>query len=109
MSLDVGLYAQVTSEVDVLNLNVTHNLVPMAELAGLYEVMWRPELVGATKGYHAIPHLIAGIAKLRKYPKAFRALNPENGWGKYEDLLAAAERMLAACERHPDGRLEVSR
>lgn len=109
MSLDVSLYATVTRRVDVLDLNVTHNLNTMAAAAGLYQVMWRPEEISVVTGRDAIPHLRQGLARLRAEPGRFKMLNPANGWGRYENLVEAAMSMLEACEKHPDGRLEVSR
>lgn len=89
--------------------NITHNLVSMASEAGLYEAMWRPEEIGASKAADVIPHLTVGISVLKANPDHFRTFNPANGWGHYEGLLETAEKYLAACVSNPDAVIHISR
>jgi hypothetical protein len=107
MSLDVFLTA--TREVEVHSDNITHNLGLMAEEAGIYEHLWRPEEIGITTAQQLIEPLSKGLALLKSDPERFRALNPENGWGSYDGLVAFVQRYLAACEIDPDAKVEVSR
>lgn len=122
----------------VFQANITHNLNGMAAAAGIYEAVWRPAEMDPTraarireqeqaKNYHgpggayaiereAVIHardliepLRAGLALLRSDPARFIAMNPENGWGSYDTFVPWVERYLAACERYPDARVEVSR
>jgi len=99
------------SETDcVYRANITHNLNTMADHAGgLYEHLWRPDECGVTRAGQLIEPLRKGLARLRVDPDYFRKFNPENGWGKYEQLVAFVANYLAACEEFPDAVVEVSR
>ena len=104
MSLDVWL----TKKVSVYEWNITHNLVPMAEKAGIYEVLWHPETLGYTKAKHLIPRLTEGLAALKRDPESLRPFEPENGWGCYDDLVRFVESYLAACQSEPEAKIKVS-
>ena len=52
MSLDV--YLMEMRPVEVFERNITHNLARMADAAGLYTPLWRPELLQATKASELI-------------------------------------------------------
>lgn len=107
MSLDVYLSAPVVTS--VYDANITHNLNTMAEEAGLYGCIWRPEESGITKAEQLIEPLEKGLALLRSEPERFRRLNPKNGWGSYEGLVKFVEDYLAACRENPQADVEVSR
>lgn len=107
MSLAVSLIA--TKPTRIYTANITHNLVPMAAAAGLYEALWRPEKIGVAKALDLVPLLEAGLSKLRDAPDEFRKHNPSNGWGNYENLLTFVSEYLAACQANPDANIEVSR
>lgn len=89
--------------------NITHNLNKMAEAAGLYEYLWRPEEIGVAKAEQLIGPLTTGLALLRQSPDKFKPLNPANGWGSYETLVRFVQKYLTACEEHPDADISVSR
>lgn len=89
--------------------NITHNLAHMAEAAGLYAAMWRPDEQGWKKAAQIIEPLAAGIAKLESDPERFRKMNPANGWGSYEGLLKAARDYLVACREFPDADIKIWR
>lgn len=42
-------------------------------------------------------------------PDKFKKLNPANGWGDYDGLLAFVAAYLEACMEHPDATVRVSR
>ena len=107
MSLDVSLTAMRDSE--VFEYNITHNLNKMADEAGIYKHLWRPDELGITKASELIEPLRAGLALLRSDPARFEKFNAENGWGKYENLVAFVERYMKACEENPDATVRVSR
>jgi hypothetical protein len=107
MSLD--FYLEEMQPVAVFDANITHNLNTMADEAGIYQALWRPEEIGATVGRDLIPVLQAGLARLVAHPKRFKAFNPENGWGSYAGLVKFARSVLAACEDNPDATIRVSR
>lgn len=86
----------------VWHRNITHNLGRMAEAAGLYHALWRPEEIGATHAHMLVGRLEEGIRKLTSDPDRFTPLNPANGWGTYEQLVDFTRSFLAACNAHPD-------
>lgn len=94
---------------DVYWRNITHNLGRMADAAGLYAPMWRPDEHGWTHARDLIEPLRDGLAALQADPDRFKAFNPENGWGDYDGLLDFATSYLAACMKWPDAEVRVSR
>ena len=89
--------------------NITHNLGNMAEEAGIYKVLWRPDENGIVKAGQLVEPLSAGLALLKSDPKRFERFNDPNGWGLYENFVPFVENYLKACERHPDATVVVSR
>lgn len=106
MSLDVNL---ISGKQCVYNANITHNLNTMAEEAGIYQALWRPEEIGADVASDIIEVLTVGLAKMKAEPERFENLNADNGWGKYSDFLPWVEKYLNACIENPDSRIEVYR
>ena len=107
MSLDV--YLSVVQPVEIYEANITHNLGGMAKAAELYTVLWRPEEREIALAWQLVEPLKAGLAALKADPEKFRAMNPTNGWGAYENLVKFVEEYLAACEANPDAEVRVSR
>jgi hypothetical protein len=107
MSLDFSLSAM--RRTDVFSRNITHNLNNMADAAGLYYVLWRPEEIGVKTAAEAIPILRTGIAKLVDQKEQMLQYNPKNGWGDYDGLLEFARAVLHACEDNPDATIDVRR
>jgi hypothetical protein len=107
VSLDVYLTA--VRPTQIFDMNITHNLGKMAREAGVYEALWRPEEVGIKTAAQLISPLRAGLEALRANPEAFKKLNPDNGWGNYENLVEFVETYLFACEQNPDAEVSVSR
>lgn len=107
MSLDVSLTA--LRQTEVFDANITHNLGPMAEAAGIYHHLWRPEEIGVHKAEQLIEPLARGLAFLKADPAKFQALNAPNGWGEYEHFVPFVEGYLQACRDNPDADVEVSR
>lgn len=87
---------------EVYEANYTHNCNTMADAAGVYHAVWRPEENGITKAAQMIPILEAGIANMEREPAKYRLLNPENGWGSYDTFLPWLRRYLEACREHPE-------
>jgi hypothetical protein len=94
---------------EVYEANITHNLNAMAQEAGIYEALWRPEEIGVTKAGELVLILKPGLDYLRADPERFKKHNPENGWGNYEGLVRFVTNYLAACEQYPDAVIHVSR
>ena len=100
-------YHDVTEE--VFEANTTHNLIPMADAAGIYEVLWIPEEIGITHARQLIEPLRAGLARLRASPEHFAQFNAPNGWGQYQNFVPWVAAYLEACEASPDATVTVSR
>lgn len=110
MSLSVTLRAKVTEEREVYARDgMTHNMVPMAEWAGIYVAIWRPEEIGIAFAGGLAPLLEAGLYRLEYHSEEARKLNPSNGWGDYEGFVKFVRGYLEACRRHPGATVEVSR
>jgi hypothetical protein len=107
MSLDVTLTKVMPTE--VYWANITHNLNTMAEAAGIYKHLWRPEEVGITKAQQLIEPLREAIAKMKADPEKFKQYDADNGWGTYKDFLPWLEKYLGACQEHPEADVSVSR
>ena len=89
--------------------NITHNLDKMAEAAGIYEHLWRPDEIKITKAKELIEPLRQGLHNLKSEPERYKKFNPENGWGSYDGLVKFVENYLNACYEYPDADVEVSR
>jgi hypothetical protein len=93
----------------VYSANITHNLSEMADAAGIYKHLWRPDEIGITKASELIEPLRAGLEQLQANPLHFQQFNPDNGWGSYEGLLRFVRDYWRACEEWPDAEVSVSR
>jgi len=89
--------------------NITHNLANMADKAGIYKHLWRPEEIGITKASQLIKPLEKGITRMESNPARFKKFNSPNGWGMYEHFMPWLREYLAACKQYPDATIEVSR
>lgn len=94
---------------EVFTANITHNLGNMADEAGIYECLWRPDELGITKAEALIKPLSEGLRKLKRDPERFIPLNPPNGWGCYEAFVPWVERYLIACITYPEAEVSVWR
>ena len=106
MSLDFSLHAVRSTE--VYSGNITHNLGAMANKAGIYKCLWRPEENGFKKAEQIIPILKTGIEKLKKSPAKYKKYDSPNGWGLYEHFVPFVEEILKACEENPDAEIRSS-
>lgn len=95
--------------ISVFEVNITHNLGPMADLAGIYEVIWRPNELGVTHTGEIISELEAGLSNLRSNPNEYRELNPANGWGSYEVLVESVDKYLQACKQYHHATIRTGR
>lgn len=94
---------------EAYSANITHNLNKMAEQAGIYEPLWRPEEIGITKAAQLVQPLTEGLGRLKSGRVKFEQFNPSNGWGNYDGLVRFVENYLAACVANPDADVRVSR
>jgi hypothetical protein len=101
--------AVVEENKEVYWANITHNLGKMAGEAGIYEALWRPEEIGATKASDIIPILEKGFEDMKAKPEYYKQFDSPNGWGLYVHFLPWVESYLNACREYPDAIIEVSR
>lgn len=107
MSLDVTLTAVRPTE--VFSANITHNVGKMAEEAGIYKHLWRPEELGITTAKELIEPLTEGLVRLRSNPKHYEQFEPENKWGTVGSLTSFVADYLHSCKLNPDALISVSR
>jgi len=103
MSLDVSL------TVEVCSLNITHNLNLMAEEAGIYRELWRPDEINIEYAHQLIEPLSKGLEKLKSDPEYYKQFNPENGWGDYNNLVKFVTEYLRNCILFPGSSVSVDR
>lgn len=92
----------------VFETNITHNLTEMAKQVGLYEALWHPEDMGATKAGDLRLALISGYAILLMNRELCEQYEPSNGWGTYLSLCDAVSDYKDACIKYPDAIIETS-
>jgi len=102
-------HCEVPKTLEVYSANVTHNLNRMAEVAGIYKVLWRGPENGIKKADDLIRPLSEGLWFLKNNPETCKKLNPDNGWGSYDAFVPWVERLLEACRDNPQADVGVSR
>lgn len=110
-TIDTCFYCGSEYEVQetVYDDNITHNLTEMADKAGIYKALWRPEEIGAKLARDIIPLLEKGLDDLKERPSYFIQFNAKNGWGMYEHFVPFVGRYLNACKKNPEAIISVSR
>lgn len=98
-----------TVSTELYSDNITHNLNKMANNAGIYMELWRPEEIGITKAAQLIEPLRKGLNLLKSDSDRFEKFNASNGWGMYVHFVPFVERYLHACEQFPDAIVRVDR
>ena len=115
MSLDVSLYIKVDTggaekkKIVLFDANITHNLADMADAAGIYKYLWRPEEIGAKCAGDIIEAVEKGLALMKSDPERFKEHNSTNGGGTYDGFIVWVEEYLGACEDNPKATIYVSR
>lgn len=107
MGLDIYLNDDAGEE--IYWANITHNLTKMADEAGIYKALWRPDENGMLKASDLIASLTDGLALLVAEPSRFEKFNASNGWGTYEDFVPFVAKYLEACKNNPNAEVRVSR
>ena len=106
MSLDFML---INDGEECFSRNITHNLNKMAEAAGVYAVLWRPDENGITKAHQCIPLLSKGLIELMTNREKYEKLNSPNGWGTYEHFVPFVTAVLTACADYPNADVYADR
>ena len=107
MSLDV--YLTQVQPTEVFWANITHNLNDMAEEAGIYKHLWRPDEIEITHARQLIEPLSIAVALMKADPCRFKKFDAENGWGTYKDFVPWIDKYIKACKENPDATINVSR
>lgn len=107
MSLDVCL--EVMKPTEVYSDNITHNLNHMAEEAGIYKHLWRPDEIGIVEAVQLIQPLTDALALLKSDPARFEKHNASNGWGLYVHFVPFVENYLNACKANPGAKVRAWR
>jgi hypothetical protein len=102
-------YREINDTYQVFEINITHNLGEMADEAGIYKCLWRPEEIGIRQAGQLIQPLSDGLSFLKQYKEKFEKYNPDNGWGSYDILVKAVYEYLKACKQYPFARIDVCR
>lgn len=115
MSLDFSLYTPAGEPCEtcgrgdeareLYDANVTHNVTPMWDKAGVYDALYRSH--GKRAG-DVVATLRIGLADMVGRSLEYRALNPPNGWGSYEGALHFLRATIAACEANPEAIIGVN-
>ena len=108
MSLDVFLTRSCCGS-EIYSRKITHNLHLMAEKAGIYDHLWRPDEIGITTAEQLIGPLLQGWMKLRADREGFERFDPPNGYGCYDELVDFVLDYLSACRRNPTAKVGVHR
>ncbi|GBQ86015.1 hypothetical protein AA14337_3218 [Acetobacter malorum DSM 14337] len=100
-NLDPSLYEVCEDDGTVFSLNITHNLVEMAQEAELYEALWRPEEIGVSTASDLIPKLENGLVTLILEKERLLQFSPDNKWGSHDALLGFVRECLRAAQKFP--------
>lgn len=103
MSLDIGIKAK--REVEIFDGNITYNLAPMYYKCIDKEIGFKK--LNGMNCMEALPILNNAIADLIEHKEEYVKLNPDNGWGSYDELLKLLKDMRSCCEENKDGEIEV--
>lgn len=108
MSYDVSFRRNVENMEGELYLNdgfnMTSNVGPMYHAAGGLQI---GDLDKKT-AVEVLDKVRPAYAYMLTHPDEMRALEPENGWGTYEDALKFLREIIATCLDHPECFVEVS-
>src|SRR6267154_1842325 len=72
---------------EAFSANITHNLNRMAEAAGIYNEVWRPEENGIQFAHQLKEPLTRGIAWLEKHKEEAEAFDDPGHWGTRKDFI----------------------
>lgn len=94
---------------EVASFNYTHNIAKMADAAGIYDCLWRPEENGIETAAQCIEPLELGLTRLVNDRAKFEAFNSPNGWGTYVNFVPWVRKVLEACKANPAAKVRSSR
>ena len=111
MSLDVGLYYEVepNKKSYVFEANITHNLGKMADKAGIYYYLWRPDEANITQAKELIEPIEKGLQDMKNRQEYYEQFNSPNGYGLYKHFVPFVEEYLNVCKEYPNAKIYISR
>lgn len=107
VSYDEGETHTIEDE-ELYSTNITHNLIAMADEAGIYKALWHPEELGITTAGRLIPIFEMAIVDMKARPDFYKKLNPANGWGSYNVFIPWIAEYLQACKENPEALVRAS-
>ncbi len=78
--------------------NMTHNLGPMFDAAGVYRILWHG--AGLMAG-DVLPQLESALADMKANPDKYRLYDAPNGWGTYKHAVPWLASIIEARREHP--------
>ena len=107
MSLDIWLSIDTggpeLASLDI-SYNYTHNVTFMWAKAGCYDALYNSN---GKLAREIIGDLRKAIIAMEEDPKAYKALNPKNGWGDYEGALAWLKALTDEFALNPNATIGV--
>jgi len=94
---------------EVYESNITHNLSTMANKAGIYKALWRPEEIYAKYAKDIISIVEKGLDDLKRRPEYFKQFSSPNGWGMYKNFVPFVAEYLEACKEYPAAEIYINR
>lgn len=83
------------------SLNMTYNVAPM--WMEIFPDDRQMIDIDGMCGDTAALKLKSAFYALREFPELFIKLNPQNGWGCYDDFMNYIEKLFDLSEKYPDG------
>jgi hypothetical protein len=112
MSLWFGLYYENDGHHNsVFNINITHNLNAIANKAGVYDCLWRPEEFNIRKASDIQEKVHSAIVELEENGDAYAyiELTPKNKWGTIDGFIKQLKLIYKACVEYPNAKLSAHR
>lgn len=108
--MGLNIYVSEMQYVTFQDFQLTHNLVPMAKEAGLYEALWCPSVFAdKPEAQDLIYNLELGLTYLLEHPERCKRWEPANGFGSYDQLVSIVHDYLVTCKLYPDAIITVDK
>lgn len=89
---------------EVFHLNVTYNLSPILQDAGW---RWDSDTLEGRSAADVGEWAMYTLRNLEAQPEKYRAMNPPNGWGNYDDLVRDWRCFIDAIRKYPETTVRV--
>lgn len=106
MSYDFGMRVDLGNGWKYLDYekNYTYNVSPM-----FYEAFGEPgiNLIEGKTGKECLVKLKKGLSEMKNNKEKYEAMNPENGWGRYEGAVEVVETLIKWAKEAPKAEFYV--